>query len=103
MQTPRQRQKQGQGPAKAQARLTLTGSTNGLRQLTKELPSDPSVAVMQVESIMPGLTPTPDRLYSHMPTSSLYRLTTPSSLVPVHTCGPLTTASAVEERSTAFR
>ena len=61
---------------------TLTASMKGLRQLRKEVPSCPRVAVMRVTSMPPGLTPTPVKLYSHSPTASLYRLTEPSSTVP---------------------
>ena len=70
---------------KRQAGFTLTGSTNGFRQVTKEVPSAPRVAAIWVRAIKPGRTPTPEKWYSHMPTSSLYRLTTPSSMVSTHT------------------
>ena len=61
---------------------TLTGSRKGFLQLRKEVPSWPRVAVMRVRAMTPGLSPTPEKLYSHSPTASLYSEITASSVDP---------------------
>ena len=64
---------------------TLTGSMKGFLQLRKEVPSWPRVAVMRVRAMAPGLSPTPEKLYSHSPTASLYSDITASSVDPAVT------------------
>ena len=62
--------------------LTLAGSAKGFRQVTKELPSCPRMAVSTVGSITSGRRPVPLQAYSHVPNAALCRVTVPCSTVP---------------------
>ena len=63
-------------------KLTLAGSAKGFRQVTKELPSCPRMAVSTVGSITSGRRPVPLQAYSQVPSMALYRVTVPCSTVP---------------------
>ena len=85
-------------PQASSRRLTLAGSAKGLRQVTKELPSCPRMAVSTVGSITSGRRPVPLHTYSQVPSRALCRVTVPCSTVPAESARSAWRSSSCQGR-----